>query len=236
MNVMRRDVPSFDVLKNVWPTFKENLGVTLGAPAVLCFVPFLLVAVPASVVAFVVAGGAAMLNKGAVMFALFPVIVVAAALFAIVYNAIRVGFTRMLLNLAEGQPTVFSDITKGKPWFVNFLICNFIIGVATAIGGFLLIVPGVYVAVRCSMAPFLIVDKNMGPIEAIKESHEMVTGYGWQILIYYLCYAGANMLAGFVPIIGAVLPVAVLGFFDVGLAMIYVMRRQEAYITTSNPM
>ena len=57
---------------------------------------------------------------------------------------------------------------KGKPWFVNFLIVNFIIGVATAIGGMCLIVPGVYIAVRVSLAPYLVVDRNMGPIEALK--------------------------------------------------------------------
>jgi len=113
---------------------------------------------------------------------------------------------------------------KSTTWLLNFVIVMFIIGVGTAIGGILFVVPGIIFAIRTSMAPFLIVDENLGPIEAIVKSNELVTGYSWQLFIYFLAYAVINFVAGSIPLLNMVLPIAVMGFFDLALCRIYLMR------------
>jgi len=209
------------IFKETWPVFQDNLGVTLSIPAILCIVPTALIAVPTGIIGFGVAvwaGGARM----PVMPCLIGVGTVGVLCFAVVYNSIRVGWTTALLALASNQEASFGNIKEGMPWFVNFLLVNLIIGIATVIGGYCFIVPGIFVAVRTSFAPFLVVDENLGPIQALIKSNERVTGYSWQILIYHCLYWLVGMVVGMIPIIGSI---AVMGFFDLALARIYLLKK-----------
>ena len=88
----------------------------------------------------------------------------------------------------------------------------------------MLLIPGVFFAVRTSFAPYLVVDKNLGPIEALKESNEMVTGYSWQILLYIVLYGFTNIVTGCIPVVGAA---AAMGFFDLLLTRLYRYRLGE---------
>ncbi|HEY9792306.1 MAG TPA: hypothetical protein V6D22_18025 [Candidatus Obscuribacterales bacterium] len=227
MVMTRRDIPPIDMVKSAWEPFKDNLLLTLGVPAILIYVPLILVAVPVSIISVIVLGAAALTNPKS-MLAIWPVVVIGCFAFAVVYNLIRVGWTRILLKLAAGEHPPFSELTKATPWFWNFLIVNFLIGAATFVGSLFFVLPGIFIAVRTCMAPYLVVDRNMGPVEAIKESNNLVTGYSWQILGYYVMFTVANLVAGFVPIVHIVLPVAVMGFFDLALTKIYLMRAPSA--------
>jgi hypothetical protein len=53
-------------------------------------------------------------------------------------------------------------------------------------------------------------------------SNELVTGYSWQILIYHCLYFLAGTVGGFIPVVGSI---AVMGYFDMTLAKIYVLRK-----------
>lgn len=74
------------------------------------------------------------------------------------------------------------------------------------------------------MAPFLLIDENLGPIEALVKSNELVTGQSWQIFIYFLAYGIINFVAGSIPLLGIVLSVAVMGYFDLALCRMYLQR------------
>jgi len=220
-----------DVLADTGPEFANNLSLMIGIPAILVIVPMLVVGIPAGIVSFLVAGGTAMVTKenmGAVFLAEAPVFIVAMLCFAVVYNAIRVGWTRVMLKLAEGQPTGFAELTASLPWLMNFILVCMIMGFATLIGGFLFVVPGVYIAVRTCMAPFLVVDENLGPIQAIIRSNDLVTGYAWQIALYILLYFVGNAIAGFVPFLGFFIAIPLMGYFDFALARAYVMLKNTS--------
>lgn len=227
------DVPFADLFKQGFNIYKDNLFVSIGGAALLCYIPGLLVALPACIVAFMVAGGTAMLTKGnefASVLAVLPVALIAALVFAVVYNLIRVGWTRICMKLNKGEPATFGDFAESMPWFVNFLICCVIIGFATTIGACLLFIPGVFIAVRTAFAPYLVVEKNMTAIEAIMKSNELVTGYSWQILGYLIALYVANMIAYNIPIVQFVLGPAIMAYFDVVLARIYLMRSGELHL------
>jgi uncharacterized membrane protein len=196
----------------------------MGIPAVLIYVPLVLVGIPAGVVSFFLALATGV-SRGPMIPTLLTTGVIAALCFAVVYNSIRSGWTKTLLMMGEGEETRFSDIKSGTPWFVNFLVANMMVGIASAIGGFLLVVPGVFIAARTAFVPFLIIDENLGPIEAIQRSNELVTGYTWQIVIYEVLYFIAGTLASLIPIANIVLPVANMGYFDLALTRMYLQRK-----------
>lgn len=61
---------------------------------------------------------------------------------------------------------------------------GFVLKSIIIIGGFLLlIVPGIIFAIRLSFVELLIIDRKMGPIEAIRESWDMTHGHGMTIFL-----------------------------------------------------
>lgn len=68
--------------------------------------------------------------------------------------------------------------------FLNYLILRVLVEILVIIGLIFLIIPGIVISIRLSMAPFLLIDKKMNPIDAIKKSWEITKGYGLEIFAY----------------------------------------------------
>lgn len=226
--VVQDETPFIDLIKDSWEPFKQNWLVTSLAAGFLSYVPFLIIGIPAGILAFIAAAIAAMINKDLVMLFLFPIGVMAGLAFGAAFNLVRAGWLRMLLKICHGEPAKFADLKSGMPWFINLFITMLIIGVATTIGSLFLVVPGIFIAVRTSLAPYLVVDEDLSPIEAIMKSNEMVAGYSWQILGYYCIMGFTNLVLGFIPVVQILLLVASTAFFDLVLTRIYLYRKNNS--------
>ena len=74
----------------------------------------------------------------------------------------------------------------------------FVLMAALIIAGFfLLVLPGIYLSVAYSFAPFLIVEKNMGVWEALETSRKAITAYWWR-------YFGLMIVALILIVIGSI--------------------------------
>jgi uncharacterized membrane protein len=58
----------------------------------------------------------------------------------------------------------------------------------------LLIVPGVIFTLMFMFATFIVVDRELGPIEAMKESKRLAHGHKWALLGFVLVLALINLL------------------------------------------
>ncbi|MCZ6554721.1 MAG: hypothetical protein O6759_01230 [Candidatus Dadabacteria bacterium] len=67
--------------------------------------------------------------------------------------------------------------------FFKFLLGYILYLIVVLIGLILLIVPGVYLAIKYQFVTYLIVDKGMGPIEAFKESGKITAGSKWNLFL-----------------------------------------------------
>ncbi len=70
----------------------------------------------------------------------------------------------------------------GKNYF-EIMLANFLTTIIMVAGFVLLIIPGIIFAVKLSFVPYLVMDKNMKAMDAIKQSWEMTGGYFWQIFL-----------------------------------------------------
>jgi hypothetical protein len=68
----------------------------------------------------------------------------------------------------------------------------------TVLGLILLIIPGIIVAIRLSFVPYLLFDKEMKAMEAIKKSWKLTRGYSWKIL-------GISLLGVLIFLVGFIL-------------------------------
>jgi len=84
--------------------------------------------------------------------------------------------------------------------FFKFLLGYVLYTILIIVGFILLIVPGIYLAVKYQFIPYLIIDKGMDPIEAFKESGKMTDGSKWDLLLF-LIVLGMIVIIGFLAFI-----------------------------------
>lgn len=117
------------------------------------------------------------------------------------------GIYDFVLKVARGQPYSFGDIFGGGRYFLSILGAQLLTGLAIVIGYIFLIVPGVILALGLAFTIPLIVDKNLGTIDAMKESWRITDGHKGSIFVFGLLIAGL-LLLGMIP--------CCLGLFVVG--------------------
>jgi uncharacterized membrane protein len=114
----------------------------------------------------------------------------------VVSSFIVAGIMTFSLKVARGQPYTFADLFSGAPVFVSVLVANVVSSIVVSIGLVFLIVPGVILAIGLSMTLPLIVDRGLGPVDALTESWKLTDGNRANIFIFGLIAFGLA-IAGF---------------------------------------
>jgi len=108
-------------------------------------------------------------------------------LFGITYGVfvagpVQYGTQWVFLKAVRGERIEVRDIFvvfQRNYW--NVVIANIVVGIIVALGFVMLIVPGIIFACRLAFVPYLVVDREMDVMEALRVSWDMTRGYGWQI-------------------------------------------------------
>lgn len=123
------------------------------------------------------------------------IIIVATVLSVFLSIVVSLGQIRIFLNQADGKKLTYIDLYQNYKLFWKFFGASILYGLIV-IGGFiLLIVPGIVWSLRFQFAPWLVVEKKLGPIAALKESARITNSNMWSIL-------AVNTIAGMITIIG----------------------------------
>lgn len=144
---------------------------------------------------------------------------------------------RAQLEQPENKALVASAIRIWQPFFVVHIIGAGL----TALGLMLLVLPGIYVAVRLAFAEFYLVLEDVKPLDAIQKSFQATQPYFFQILLllvlfltplWMLNFFIANLLSShevgpFVNILVATITAFLMLFVDVVLFRVYMSVRQE---------
>jgi uncharacterized membrane protein len=88
--------------------------------------------------------------------------------------ALAVGWWRVALRAHDGQPVTLGALTELRPIeLLRYLVVGVLLALAVAVGLVVLIVPGVYLALRLGLAPIVVVDEGRDPIAALQRSWEL---------------------------------------------------------------
>ena len=128
------------------------------------------------------------------------------------------GLTRMTLNSYAGLPVKFEMLFK-ESWNVlwRYALASIVSLIIIGIGLILLIVPGIIAQVMLCLAAFLVLEKSMKPIEALKESRRMTKGKRWDLFLFILVLILINVVGALPFGLGLLvtLPVSLLAFAHV---------------------
>ena len=111
-----------------------------------------------------------------------PLVLFAMAYGIFVGGPIGYGASWAFLKAVRGERVEIKDIFavfQRNYW--NAVIANIVVAVIVGLGIVMLIVPGIIFACRLAFVPYLVVDRRMDVMEALRVSWDMTRGYGWQI-------------------------------------------------------
>lgn len=107
---------------------------------------------------------------------------------------ISIGIIKISLKFCDQEQASYGDLFSAYRLLLNLMIGAIIYGAMVAIGTVFLIVPGIYLAIRYQFYDYLIIDKGMGPVEAIKRSGSLTEGVKLNLVLFWLMLVGINIL------------------------------------------
>ena len=131
-----------------------------------------------------------------------------ALVFWILSEVIAMGVLRINLKFVGGAKPKYKDLFVFD-WraILNYVLAIIVAGVIIAVGFVLLIIPGIIFAIKLQYVGYLVIDKNIGPIEAIKTSWRMTKGHVWHLFVLGLALIGINILGLLAVVIGLLVTV-----------------------------
>lgn len=124
-------------------------------------------------------GAVGWLGGGAGAFVTFLVIAYSILLLSVV----DYGRSYAYLKAARGEKLEIKDMFAGFQNYWNAVLANLLVGFIVVIGLILIIVPGIIFACKLAFTPYLVVDKKMDVIEAVKTSWRMTNGHFWKVFL-----------------------------------------------------
>ena len=126
---------------------------------------------------------------------------VASSLFGIIINLIMIplglGLGLMGIRRAAGRDTPVSTLWEPYNQAIPLIVMAVLMTILIVIGFFLLVLPGIYLSIAYSFAPYLIIEKKMGVWEALETSRKAITEYWWR-------YFGLMLVGLLIVIIGSI--------------------------------
>ncbi len=122
------------------------------------------------------------------------------------------------LMIADGKTPVWNDLFLkygNYKVFLNYLIASILSTIIVGVGLLLLIIPGIYLAIRLQFYRFLVVDKEgIGPVMALKESWRMTENHTWNLFLFMLLVILLNFVGVLLFGIGlfVTVPVSILAY------------------------
>lgn len=205
---------SWESYKPNWPVCALTTLVIMGIPAIggLCNV-FLtgLIGAIFKLLGGSILGGVLALLSSTIVFILIGLASMVASLY------FGTGWTIMNLKVAAGQEPELTDLKPEKEQFIRFSIVCLLATLGITAGMFLFVIPGIYLLLRWSFAPYLVLDADLTPKEALKQSWSLSAGYEKQLLLFWLAVIPGLIILCMTGIGG----LAALPFAQIFLAQIY---------------
>jgi hypothetical protein len=182
-----------DVVSAAWESFQPQWTILVASYALVSFVVQM-----ANIPGALVSAGIAIAHVSPEgLFGLSPRFFQWAVSMPIMFAAssfFQVGLMRLWLQVARGERPQFEVIFSGLDRFLPLMGLSLLMGIAITLGTILLVFPGILLTLGWSMAPFYVVDANLGPVEALEASWASTNGRWGTLFLLFLASIGFTML------------------------------------------
>jgi len=115
---------------------------------------------------------------------------------------ISMGLVKISLRFCDKEKGRFSDLFSQYRLFFKYLLASILYGLIVVGGTLLLIVPGIIWGIKFFFYDYFVIDKGVGPIEALKRSSAITLGVKRNLFVFFLMLLGINLLGTLCLLIG----------------------------------
>ena len=116
---------------------------------------------------------------------------------------ISYGIDFVNLKLVRGEKFDVGDLFIGfRENYLNVVLSGILVGAIVIAGFILLIIPGIIFAIKLSFVPYLVIDKKLDAVEAVKTSWDMITGHSGTLFLMFLLAIPIFLLGLILLIVG----------------------------------
>ena len=109
----------------------------------------------------------------------------------LIRGPLALGYTTLILLISRNQKPDFAILFSGFKRFGTSLAAYILMSIFTILWFLLLIIPGFVALLRYSQTFYILSeDENIGPLEAISKSKEMMVGNKWKLFSLYCRFIG----------------------------------------------
>lgn len=123
-------------------------------------------------------------------------------------TVVTIAYARMALSANEGQHVSWEGLWAPEH-FWRMLGATILQTVIIVIGFILLIIPGIIASLMLCFTQLLVVDRKMGPVEAIKESYEITKGQLFRLFLFMIAICLLNFVGLIALVVGLLVTVPV---------------------------
>lgn len=131
-------------------------------------------------------------------------LLISVVVLALFFVGLDLGFRRIALYVHDRHESSYKELFSAFSLAPKAIIGWILYCLMVWVGWLLFIFPGFIALLRFAFFPYFIVDKNMGPIDALKESYEVTKHHMWDIFAFWVAVKIIISL-GFVSWMGIVI-------------------------------
>jgi len=151
--------------KQIWKKFLELF---------LILVIYFLIAIPTGILSVIEEAGGFIALYAVIMSILYMLIIL---------NPVDYGVSFAFLKAARNEDIKIQDMFEVFQNYLNAVLANVLTGIIIGFGILCCIVPGIILACKLAFVPYLVVDRKLDAIEAIKESWRMTDGHATTVFL-----------------------------------------------------
>ncbi len=86
---------------------------------------------------------------------------------------LTLGFTKIILLLVQDKFVEVADMFNNFKIFLSYFVASFLYGIAIFLGILLLVLPGIFIAIRFQFYPYFIIEEGVSSFTALQKSYNL---------------------------------------------------------------
>lgn len=130
---------------------------------------------------------------------------------------VSIGMINIALKFLDGQKPEFNDLFSFKPHFWKYLGASVLTWLVVWAGMILLVIPGIYWAIKFQFYGYFVVEHKCEPDEAMRRSSRITKDVKWKLLWFGIVLALINVVGALCLFVGLLvtMPLTLLAFSSV---------------------
>ncbi|NIT59691.1 MAG: hypothetical protein GWN00_26765 [Aliifodinibius sp.] len=117
---------------------------------------------------------------------------------------LSLGFTKLMLLLVQDAPVSVADMFNNFRIFFSYFVASFIYGLAVSLGLLLLVLPGIWIAIRFQFFPYFIIENGDSSFTALQKSYNLSQDLLLELFVFGVAVVFLNLIGALLLGIGII--------------------------------